>query len=222
VEKLWSSFPRWWVGERLRNFHGGKTAGASMSALRVYLGIALVSDYSTRIGTPSWDDLETLTGLSRPMVRNGLHAAEAAGLIAIDSSGYRHSYRLSEVPTSKDFVKVPTALLRQALPKMPTRGAHALDCLKIYIVLLRLLPRRSFHVAIGHKKLVEWTGVKANRLRAGIDVLINHRLVHVVKAEAWDLGHPHNEYHLLGFGPRVADTHDAIDALAATAQSLVP
>jgi hypothetical protein len=91
VEKLWSSFPRWWVAERLRSFHGGKTNGASMSALRVYLGIALVSDYSTRIGAPSWDDLETLTGLSRPMVRRGLHAAEAAGLIAIDSSGDGHS-----------------------------------------------------------------------------------------------------------------------------------
>jgi hypothetical protein len=166
----------------------------------------LGSDFSTRLATPTWDKLEEATGLSRPMIKRGLSVASAKGLLTVDASTYRHTYRLITQQSDTGFVKLPTQRLRAALSKLPSRGTHALDSLKIYIVLLRLMQRNSFDVSISHQKLIAWTGVKANRVRAGIDVLINHRLIHVTTSESPESGHPHNVYQLLGFSLRDSTT----------------
>lgn len=195
----WSSFPRWWIDDRLSKFTGGVDAGVHMAALRVYLGITLHSDFNTRIGAPTWDLLGEVTGLSRPMIGKGLAALAAKGVLEVDSSHYRHQYQLISLSDDPGFVKVPRNRLRKELPKMPTRGAHGLDCLKLYMALLRLRQRNSFQIPISHRKIADWTGIKPNRIRAAIDVLINHGLIHVTIAESSALGHPHNVYQLLGF-----------------------
>jgi hypothetical protein len=203
MSNRWGSFPRW-VGNTLTEFKAGKDAGVHMAALRVYLALALAADFDTREAFLSWSVLQERTGLSRPMVMKGIAAAEKAGLISIDTSGHRHSYRLlkkldDEVP----FTQVPLFELAGALPKLPTRGYHALDALKVYITLLTVRGRNSDRAAISHKKMQLRTGVQPGRIRSAIDVLVNHRLVHVERSESSEVGgHPHNEYLLLGFGNR--------------------
>lgn len=209
----WSSFPRWWIDDRLSKFTGGLDAGVHMAALRVYLGITLHSDFNTRLGAPTWDLLGEVTGLSRPMIGKGLLALATKGILEIDSSSYRHQYKLVSLSEAPGFVKVPRNRLRKELAKMPTRGAHALDCLKLYLALLRLRQRNSFQVPISHRKIVDWTGIKPNRIRAAIDVLINHGLIHVTIAESSSLGHPHNVYQLLGFLDHRADANKPEEGL---------
>jgi len=196
----WQSFPRW-IGDILTVFKAGKDAGANMAALRVYLALALAANFDTREASLSWSTLQRQTGLSRPMVMKGLAAAEKAGLIRVDKSGHRHSYRL--LRRSEDeiaFTQVPVLELRKALPKLPTRGFHALDALKVYITLLTVRFRNSGTAAISYHKLQVRTGIQPGRIRAAIDVLVNHRLVHVQMSQSDEDGTiPHNEYWLLGF-----------------------
>jgi hypothetical protein len=199
----WGSFPRW-VGDTLAGFKAGKEAGAHMAALRVYLALALVADFETREASLSWSALQEQTGLSRPMVKKGIAAAEKAELISIDTSGHRHSYRLlRESDDEIAFTQVPLLELRKALPKLPTRGYHALDALKVYITLLTVRGRNSDRAAISHKKMQVRTGVQPGRIRSAIDVLVNHRLLHVESSESDEDGsHPYNLYWLLGFSNR--------------------
>jgi hypothetical protein len=194
----WGSFPRW-VGNKLTDFPAGKDAGAHMAALRVYLALALVADFDTRVASLSWTAFERMTGLSRPMVKIGITTAEKAGLIAIDTSSHTHSYRLITQPDDTTFTQVPLLQLKGSLPKLPTRGFHALDALKVYMTLLTVRLRNSDRAAISHTKIVTWSGVQPRRVRAGIDVLINHHLVHVVSAESKETSYSYNEYQLLGF-----------------------
>lgn len=195
----WASFPRW-IGETLTEFTAGKDAGAHMAALRVYLAIALESDFDTRIATISWSALEKSTGLSRPMVKKGIVTAEKAGLIAVDKSGHTHSYRQLAQTDEIAFTQVPFFDLKSALPKLPTRGFHALDALKVYLTLLTVRLRNSELAVISHKKIQIRSGIQPGRIRAAIDVLINHRLIHVITVDAMETGsHRHNEYHLIGF-----------------------
>lgn len=199
----WGSFPRW-VGDTLTVFKAGNDAGAHMAALRIYLALALVADFDTREASVSWSALQQWTGLSRPMVKKGLAAAEKAGLISIDTSTHKHSYRLLKQSDDEiSFTQVPLLELRKALPKLPTRGYHALDALKVYITLLTVRGRNSDRAVISHKKIQVRTGVQPARIRSAIDALVNHRLAHVQSSEADEgSGHPHNEYLLLGFGNR--------------------
>lgn len=172
-----------------------------MAALRVYLALALVADYETREVSISWSTLQEHTGLSRPMVLKGIETAEKTGLISIDRSGHRHSYRLlRESEDETGFTQVPLHELRNALPGMPTRGFHALDALKAYITLLTVRGRNSDRAAIGHQKIWYRTGIQPGRIRFAIDVLIERHLVHVERAAAVGVGgHPFNEYILTGF-----------------------
>lgn len=206
----WASFPRWWVRDSLHTFTAGCNAGRNMAALKVYLAVALGSGWESRETTVSLSQLEEATGLSRPMVVKGVHAAIQAGLLNADKSAHTHRYTMACEPNADitqvvPFAKVPRARLAAALPKMPARGGHALDSLKLYIALVTVRQRSAFHAQIGHRKIVEWTGIKPNRVRAAIDVLINHGLVHVVIAEGAKAGHPYNHFQLLGF---TRESHD--------------
>jgi hypothetical protein len=192
----WGSFPRW-VGEKLGEFKAGKNAGAHMSALRVYLALALMADFSTRSVAISWSKLQSITGLSRPMVMKGIKTAKEMGLIDIDTSGHKHSYTLLAEGDTVAFTQIPM-IFRDILSQLPARGFHALDALKVYMTLLTVRRRNSDISAISHRKIVTRTGIQPKRIRAAIDVLINHNLVHVMTAESESLGHPHNEYRLLG------------------------
>lgn len=194
----WASFPRW-AAEELTAFVAGSNAGTHMAAIRIYLALALESDFNTRVAAVSWTTLQTVTGLSRPMITRGIEAAEDAGLIEVDRSSGAHSYRLLGRGDEIAFTKIPAAQLRNALPHLPTRGFHALDALKVYVALLTVRARDSEKAFIGHKKLATRSGVQPRRVRAAIDVLINHRLIHVRREESTEVGHPYNEYQLLGF-----------------------
>lgn len=194
----WASFPRW-AAEELTAFVAGSNAGTHMAAIRIYLALALESDFSTRVSAVSWTTLQAITGLSRPMITRGIAAAEEAGLIVVDRASGTHSYRLLRRGDETTFTKVPAAQLRGALPHLPTRGFHALDALKVYVALLTVRARNLDKAFIGHKKLATRSGVQPRRVRAAIDVLINHRLVHVMQSESTEAGHPYNEYQLLGF-----------------------
>ncbi|MGH8506914.1 MAG: hypothetical protein ACRETM_13300 [Stenotrophobium sp.] len=169
-----------------------------MAALRVYLAIALNSDFDTKFAEISISDLEEVTGLSRPMVVRGIKTAEEMQLLIVDRENHRHGYTMATSADSKGFAKLPKQKLKGVLNRLPARGYHALDALKLYITLLTVRPNKSAVVQIGHTRILEWTGLQPNRVRAAIDVLINHGLVHLDLSEVEDKRHRHNQYEILG------------------------
>src|SRR6185437_5296849 len=97
----WASFPRW-AAEELTAFVAGSNAGTHMAAIRIYLALALESDFNTRVASVSWTTLQAVTGLSRPMITRGIEAAEAAGLIEVDRSS---GTLMMEVLTARELLR---------------------------------------------------------------------------------------------------------------------
>lgn len=198
----WSALPTWWIRQkRLGDFTGGNQAGRSISAVKVLFALSLLADFRTRKVKCSLSDLETLTGLSRPMVITGTSALEKMGVVMVDRSGHVNVYELLVTDEDSNWGKLPYELLRKHLPEIVNRGAITLAALKIYILLVSWRPNQSLSLAISHDKIREETGIQTRHVRPALDVLLNHALIRLSVSEGvtpGELKGRHNVYTLLG------------------------
>lgn len=212
----WGSFPSWWVRARdLAQMRNGIHGGRFMAGLRVYFALGLLANYNTRSCQPTLSDLELATGLSKPMVLKGLRTLEIfyvpapdgvcerkpewppglVPLITTEHVGRRAVYTMTN--GDKGFAKIPKYLLMHELRELPTRGSTALDALKLYLTLLSSRPNDSTKLKISHATIVNNTGIRPDRVKRAIDVLYEHGLIHLEKAET-SKGYPMNIYELRG------------------------
>lgn len=207
---IYGTFPDWWVREPFRNlarFPGGPRSGTSIAALKVYLAISTLAKYTTHRTETSIDDLEAMTGCSRPKVESGIRLLESLALIDVDRSVKPHGYTLSGHASSARLTKVPAELLRKQLRHMPNRGASALAAMKLYVAMLvmRLNPDRTkgigyYHARVMHTTLQEATGIRPQHVLSGLDHLFTHDLLHrrIERDDEAGAGHPCNVYQLRG------------------------
>lgn len=176
--------PVWWVRDEvgLKRFTGGGSSGGSIAALKCLLGI-LLSDFSNQAIRASYTDLEAITGLSRPMVIKAVRKLEEEGIIVVTRGGNGNVYQLVYSSSDKGWAKVPYDRLKQSLCRFPNRGEASLSALKIYIYILALRPNPTREVKVTHNTIRDRTGLQKNRIRPGIDLLINHILIHVHRVE---------------------------------------
>lgn len=198
----WSALPTWWLREEgLGIFTGGSQAGRSIAALKVLMAIALLANFNSRKARNSLSDLETLTGLSRPMVIRGVADLEDKGLLLVDRSGHVNEYELAVPGDDRNWGKMPYETLRRNLAEISNRGAITLGALKIYLLLVSWRPNQSLSIAIGHGKIRDETGIQARHVRPALDVLLNHTLIRLSINEGRIPGEAqgrHNVYTLLG------------------------
>lgn len=217
----WGSYPSWWVlSHGLPRLQNAARNGPRVAALRTYLALAVLVDFHTRHVAVSISDLEAITGMSRPMVVAGTRVLEGITahqgvpkspttadlsapmlpVVQVHRSGKTTAFTLLRDHSSA-FAKVPRDLLRRELRGLPTRGTSALNAVKLYLALLSVRPNTSDRLPISHDKLVEYTGIRPDRLRSAIDVLFEHRLIRLEQIDAEDPkrpGHRRNVYYLLG------------------------
>ena len=206
MAKRFSKCPSWWLRDKacLLGLLGGGSAGPSIAALKCVMAISTKIDFHTLKVKLSFSDLETLTGLSRPMVSRGLALIEAMNIARIDRTGYVNEYELIVDEKDKGWAKLPTERVNKQLPSLLNRGVVPLAALKIYLVLLALRNNDSNEVAIKHVNLREYTGIQKNQIRPALDILFSHGLIRITQSEYVDEKKPtspiraHNIYILLG------------------------
>lgn len=195
-----SKCPTWWVRDHqvgVHKFGGGKVAGSNISALKCILAISSSIDFHSRKAKLSISDLETLTGLSRPMVIRGLQGLHALGIIIVDKSAHVHEYELTIRSKDEGWGKVPYERIRKQLPEMPNRGVIPLTALKIYLLLISLRPNESESISIGYDTLLQYLGCQRAHIRPALDILYSHTLVRIT-LEGTDARQRHNVYTILG------------------------
>jgi hypothetical protein len=163
--------------------------------MKCLLAFSVLIDFHTRDVDVSITGLESITGLSRPMVIKGIAKLENLKVIQIDKSNYRHGYKLQGRPNDIGWAKVPVGLMRRQLKGISNRGIAPFVALKIYITLLGLRPNNAVNVKISHDKIREYTKVQGNQIRAGLDVLFSCSIIHLQPREE---RFESNEYRLLG------------------------
>jgi hypothetical protein len=215
----WSAFPTWWVRKGLLKQlgAGAMTTGGHIAALKVYLAIAIASDYSTRITEISLTQLQVVTGCSRPMVAAAIRVLETLAVISVDRSGYRSRYSLLQAEGERHWMKLPIAALRSNIKHLPNSTAAGLAALKLLLVLFTVRQRGSHESPISHKKLQAYTGVRPSIISRGISLLVAHGLVRFANTARFTdaAGHPVNTYYLLGTFAEGVDTDEDKQAGAA-------
>ncbi len=201
----WSALPTWWVrNPGLVDFRAGAESGTTIAALKVVIAIALLADFKTRKASCSLSDLETLTGLSRPMVLRGITALESRAILGVNRSQHVNEYELL-CGHDENWGKLPTEKMRAQLSGILNRGAIQTAALKVYMLFVSQRPNHSTMLAISHEKIRNETGIQTRHVRPALDVLINHSLIRL-SSEGGALDGQgkwrHNTYTLLGLTVR--------------------
>jgi len=192
-----SMLPTWWVrkGFLLTAFRGGKETGVSIAALKCVMAISTVVNFYSRKGQISYNELEDVTGLSRPMVQRGISALEEMGILKVDR-GHSNEYELLIAADDSYWTKLPVARIHRELREIPNRGAVPLAGLKIYLFLLSHRKNDSLSVSTPYTVFCDMLGIQRTHVRSGLDILYSHSFLHVTPRER--AGSDANLYTVLG------------------------
>jgi hypothetical protein len=194
--KLFSICPSWWVrNSKLKKLKGGESTGVSIAAIKCILGISVMVNFNTRSAKVSFSDLEKLTGLSRPMVSKGIARLEKLKIIKVSRNYHTNEYKLNFSDDDEGWAKVPVDRIKLNLPSISNRGQASLVALKIYMVVISVRNNKTIRVPIAYKTLTAYTGVQKAKVRAGLDILYSHSLLHVTPP---DDNNSSNIYTILG------------------------
>ncbi|WP_409275933.1 hypothetical protein [Pseudomonas sp. KCJK9111] len=191
--------PTWWVRDKdgLSRFSAGKDAGQNIAALKCVLAISTAVDFHTRKAKLSLSDLETLTGLSRPMVIRGLAKLQGFGIVAVGKDSRVHEYELTVLKNDDHWGKVPYDRILKQLRTLPNRGAIPLTALKLYLLLIAYRPNSSETVLIGYDLIEKYLACQRSQIRPALDILYTHTLISVA-LEGEERRRRHNAYQVLG------------------------
>lgn len=217
--KIFSKIVLWWVDapffkEQLRF---SKT-GESIAVLKTMIAITLESDFQDRLAQISFSELETLTGLSRPMINRAIKILTEEKLIAIYSSarGRCNVYKILDIPNmnppkvgseekvlkTKGWTKLPYQPIVKNLRFLPNKGALALGALKNYLVMLKYRDNDLDYSRISHDTFIQKSGIQANKIKSSNDLLISHGFISLAKyIQAGYLKTSANMYYIKGIYP---------------------
>ncbi|KJZ52487.1 hypothetical protein [Pseudomonas marginalis] len=174
-----SKLPTGWTrttGCDLASFKAAEQAGASIAALKCLLAVSLQMDFHSRSAVVSYNDFETLTGLSRPMIAKGIRTLEDKKILAIETA-HTHRYTVNEVE-DKNWAKIPFDLLSLRLRDLGNRGAVRLAALKIYVLLAARRNNNYDWTALTYEQICAHTGVRRGDIRAALSELYSLGLLH--------------------------------------------
>ncbi len=189
------ALPNWWFrDEKLFSELKGNMTGEGIASMKCLLALSVLIDFYTKEADVSITELESITGLSRPMVIKGLAKLKNLEILSVDKSNYRNNYKLLVQTTDQRWTKVPLGIIRKQLKLISNRGIAPFVALKIYITLLSLRYQDKENVKVSHEKIRDYTKVQPNQIRAGLDVLFSCSMIHLLPKEESES----NEYRLIG------------------------
>lgn len=214
----WSRLPISWIlDKKLRLFGAASMTGESIAALKIYVAIVLRAENNglANVGpnqgssSVSYDELMSLTGISRPMIARGVRLLVVNQLIEIKPQGrggksryflaaYASSYRWGKIP-NRVWYGQPDETRIEVLHQLSNRRVSDLNALKLYLAFGAFINANSRYAMIGYEKIAEYTGVSRNMIRKAISVLIEYNLVNVdrEKSSFNKRNHP-NKYEIIG------------------------
>ncbi|WP_318448834.1 hypothetical protein [Photobacterium leiognathi] len=195
MSKRFGSLPNWWFrNEVLFSELRAHQTGEGIASMKCLLALSVLIDFYTKDVSVSITEIETITGLSRPMVIKGMVKLEYLGVISVDKNNYRNNYKLIVTKDDSRWAKVPSDMIRKQLKTISNRGTAPFVALKIYITLLSLRYKNEINVKISHEVIRNYTKVQPNQIRAGLDVLFSCSMIHLLPKEE----NTSNVYKLIG------------------------
>lgn len=156
----------------------------------------------------TYDRLEAVTLLSRSSIANGLSLLAELGIVRAEDEGRAKVYELPGIDTPGNWCMLPEEFLlkrsdslrRLDFVRKQARSKATLHALKIYLVLLAFRDARSV-TSLSYEKIVGYTGVRREEIRAAISLLIVNGLCSLAPdiEQPTVSQHRHNRYRIRGF-----------------------
>lgn len=192
---------KWILDNGLKEFRLD-SEGKIIAALKILLTLNLVMDFhSKETCRISYSDIEKVTQLSRPMIRNGLSTLIDKHLISVNCKKSENKGLIYKFNThgSNGWARIPKDKLIGFLKGLRNRGRNSSASLKIYLTLASLRNNQSDIANIGYEKLREYTGLQSKDIRSAIETLFEYKMISVYQ-ELDDLTRKYksNSYVILG------------------------
>lgn len=182
--KPWIKLPSAWIERRgLREFRWAQNRGSdNLAALMALAPISHNVD-NDGIAKLSYDQLCTVTWLSRAKLSAGLQVLADRGIIERNVAG-RSTFRLAGYNPHLGWAQFPAAGLYRdgtifAFEHMRLRHRSELDALKLYYLFASRRDRASNVALISYDKIEDYSGVHRNSIRAALSWLAAQGLVHI-------------------------------------------
>lgn len=203
----WKRVPSLWMveSEVFSKLIGGSdqfgNVGAKISALMVYIALGMSSDEdesgSHRIlfSSLTYDDIQVLTGLSRPSITKGIGVLEALGLIEQTINGRSASYKFCGYNFTRGWCKIPVkSLIEKTYNELKIkpfyhfskRSLVELYALKLYLYLLAIRGNDNPYSAVSYEKISEQTAIPRKNIRKAGSYLLSCGLLSDIRKPQGD------------------------------------
>jgi hypothetical protein len=212
ANNAWMRLPSGWIERRgLTQFswkHRGEGAD-NTAALMTLTAIAHAADEDTGIARVTYDRLCELTDLSRAKLSNGLDLLKQFRVIEHGPQESRSTYRLIDYDPTRGWAKFPVRSMYSggriiAFKEFKLRRVVELDALKLFFLFVARRDQRTNFANIGYEKIIEYAGVKRDRIKSAISCLASLSLVYVEhvpsKANLYGVS---SAYRIVGIDPTV-------------------
>lgn len=181
----WVKLPTKWIHENgLTKLRWAESEGANnVAALMLLAVIAHHVDDDSGTTTLTYDQLSTLTALSRVKISGGLKVLEALGVVSRRTSG-RSSLALVGYDKNAGWGKIPARRLYSHgtitfFNELSLRKASELYALKLYFLFVAHRNNNTNLAHISYDKIEGYTGIDRSRIKSGLSLLAANGLVHV-------------------------------------------
>jgi len=178
--------------------HGN--VGAKISALMLYIAIGLCAEEeegdSSRFlrASPTYDELQNLTGLSRPLISTALGVLEGLQLIEREQKGRSVVYQLTGYNYGKGWCKVPCRALSKRVGErvqiepflhFSKRARMELHALKMFLYLLAIRDNNSAESEVSFDTISKRTGIPRKDIRKAGSFLLSSGLLSNIKRSGY-------------------------------------
>lgn len=197
--KDWVMMPSYWIRDKestpLRNMKwSGPDKTDNIAALMLFIAMNHHANNFITIDRPkigrcvlTYTQLTCITGLSRAKVASGLRVLKKLGIISeINQGGRNNIYQIENYGANSGWAKLPAKGMYSedlqkinAFQKFHLRSKNELNALKIYYIIIAFRNNDSNYATISYEKIVHYTGINRNEIKAALSLIINLGLIHV-------------------------------------------
>lgn len=185
--KEWVKLPSKWIEEGgLSAFRWSARTGHAnadnVAALMVLIVLAHHVDETDGVARLTYDELETLAGLSRAKLAKGLDLLGSRGVIERNLG--RSVFKLAEFDPEKGWAKLPCRRLYSgnrvaAFDDFKLRKPAELNALKLYLLFAARRGRDTNLANLSYEKITEYAGISREHIKAALSLLAAHNLAHI-------------------------------------------
>jgi hypothetical protein len=216
----WKKLPTSWIEPTIMSsLKWGKEGSENSAALMMFLAIGVytspiddpVNELSTGEASPTYEDLQAFSGLSRALIRRGLKKLIALKLIKQHKKGVRNIYIISNIKDGSSYRwgKIPfkyfskNGSIKNVFGNLNVRSKSTLHALKIYFMAIKFRSSNNNYASFSYDKIKDFASIPKFEIKTALQVLSQNKLLIIDMVPSKNNEYRQNIYRLHGISSSV-------------------